>query len=260
MQIANRSIFEKRVRLNLIDQLNIYIGSVDSEWINKIKPIDDRFIIDLRKYLGMKKMNLDFPYSFAEFAKYAGEDDGGLLSKPLKGKFNIMELIEQNKEIYTFENESLDPYNFEFLTDEVGMSYILKLNNNIDSGIYYEDTCFISSSFENLLFQCAVRLYEEKFFLKNIGFGASINSMMETEELCKGVKPFELMDELCSKYCLKKTWFNDEFFYFAYSENFSVLLINQVAVSGKIFGNDDKIIKMISEYLLPRLGAEVQQF
>ncbi|WP_010250464.1 hypothetical protein [Acetivibrio cellulolyticus] len=260
MQIANRSIFEKRDRLSLIDQLNIYIGSADSEWIHKIKPIDDRCIVDLKKYLGMEEMNLDFPYSFVEFAKYAGGDDGGLLSKPLKGEFSIMNLIEQNKEIYNFEKESLDPYNFEFLTDEVGMSYILKLDNNTENGVFYEDTCFISSSFENLLFQCAVRSYEEKFFLKNIGFGASINSMRETEELRKEAKPFEIMDGICDKYCLKKSWFNDEFFYFAYSENLSVLLINQVAVAGKIFGNDDKMIKTISEYLLPKLGADVQQF
>lgn len=261
MQISNRRCFQQRGNDSLINRLNNYISPVDFDWIKKIKPADDSQIYKLRKVLGMEEIGLNFPESFLEFAKVAGEEDGGLLSKTLRGKFSISDLIEFNEEIYNYEKESLTPYYFEFLTDEVGMSYAIMLNNNKENGVYYENTCFISSSFENLLFQCAVQRYEEKYFKMTLKFGSSINSLAESFNKRKGVEPFELMDQICDRYDLKRAWFSDDFFYFAYSDKISILLLNDeaVATAGKISG-DDELVKVLADDLLPKIGAKLQKF
>lgn len=250
----------KEKNIPLIDQLNQYIEPVDPEWSERIKPANRELLLELRKYLGMQEAGLSLPVSLIEFAYNAGENDGGIISKTLKGTFSITELVKNNEEIYNFEKENINPYYFEFLTDEMGLSYGVKYDDKIEKGIYYEDTCFVSSSFKNLLFQSAVRLYEEKYYANTVAFGASINSLKEASYERKGLEPFVLADDMCTLYGLKKAWFNDNNFFFAYSDNVSIYLLNQVSISGKISGNHSELIKKMIEYLLPKIGAKIQDF
>ncbi|MCI8628265.1 MAG: hypothetical protein HFE57_01935 [Firmicutes bacterium] len=255
MQIINRNIL-KIPNANLIDELNLYIEPVDKNWKNRIKPSDKQSIDLLKEYLGMNQVNVNFPNSFINFCYFAGKYDGGLLSTVLKGDFSIYELIEFNKEIYDFYKEDLDPFNFEFLTDEVGMGYIIKQNNNVEIGIYYEGTCFISSSFEKLLFQCAVRLYEEKYFLEKICFGLNINLSKQSD----GLIIFDKVRKICQLYDLKEVWFNDDYFYFAYCDSFSIFLLNHVGIVGQIAGNDLQKIKDFSKKIETHIEIKMQIF
>jgi len=254
MQIINRTIPREGKISTLLERLNDYIEPVDKNWFSKIKPADIDLLYKLKRVLGMEETGVEFPESFVEFVKYAGEDDGGLLSKTLKGNLSISDLVESNEEIYKFEKESLTPYYFEFLEDEIGMSYAIDLHGNREMGIYLGKT-IVSDTFEKLLFQSAVRLYERKYFLINVSFGASINSLKESLNLRKGVKTFELLDELCKKYSLTKAWFSDEHFSFVYSEQISIYLRKTVGISGMIFGNNEKLVKAIANDLLPKIGA-----
>jgi len=249
---------------NLQECLNAYIEPVDSKWLGRLKPAEDSMLDKLQFYSGMKLHHLELPVSFIEFSRFAGEDDGGLLSIPLKGKFSIRKIVEIAKEIYEYEPENMDPYNFEFLWDEVGMAYILKQGE--ESGIYYEDTCWISSSFENLLYQCAVRIYEEKYFKERIFFGSSIKSFKESERKRQGDTLLSIMQEIVSRDNLQCVWFNDEHFFFAYGDDYSVIIVkwgsgnDKYSVAGKIMGNDKHRIYNVLQKLLPQIGAEIQNF
>ena len=204
----------------------------------------------------MNQVKINFPKSFTDFCYFAGENDGGLLSTVLKGIFSVASLIEFNKEIYDFYKEDLDPYNFEFLTDEVGMGYVIKQCDDIEIGIYYEDTCFISSSFEKLLFQCAVRLYEEKYFFEKICFGLGVSLLNQND----GLIIFDIVKKNCQVYNLKEVWFNDNYFYFAYCDSFSIFLINQVGITGQIAGNDVQKMESFFKQIERQIGTKIQIF
>lgn len=242
---------------SLIERLNEYIGKVDSEWINTLKGASKEDIELLKKYSGLKEYNLELPNSFMEFIERAGEGDGGLISDVLNGDFSIKELVETNKEIYEMWSETMHPLEFEFLYDELGMPYIIKLGN--DNLIEYEDTCYISSSFEKLLFQCAVRKYEDMFYKKKICFGASIKTFQESRGKRKDDTIIAIMNELITKYDLECAWFNDEYFFYAYNNDFSIILLKRVAMSGQVMGNNISQMEDFLKQLLPIIGAEIQK-
>ncbi len=243
---------------DLLERLNAYIAPVDAKWQSRLKPADASMLDDLAFYLGMKEHDLELPASFIEFAKFAGEDDGGLLSVPLRGRFSIRKMLETAIEIYEYEPENMDPCHFEFILDEVGMAYILCQEN--ESGIYYEDTCWISSSFENLLFQCAIRLFEEKYFKERLHFGSSKNSFRESERNRQGNDLETIMREIVSSDNLQCAWFNDACFFFAYNEEYSVCLKKENAVAGKIMGKDTQKMTSVLQRLLPQIGGKIVYF
>ena len=111
MQIINRTIPREGKISTLLERLNDYIEPVDKNWFSKIKPADIDLLYKLKRVLGMEETGVEFPESFVEFVKYAGEDDGGLLSKTLKGNLSISDLVESNEEIYKFEKDAQDAYN-----------------------------------------------------------------------------------------------------------------------------------------------------
>lgn len=252
---TNRNI-QKISNRNLIEELNLYIAPVEKQWINKIKPADKQSIDLLKEYSGMNEVNINFPKSFIDFCCFAGEYDGGLLSTVLKGDFSICERIEFYKEIYDFYKEELDPFHFEFLIDEVGIEYIIKQDRNREIGIYYGETCAVSSCFEKLLFQCAVRLYEERYFSEKIGFGFNIIFSKQSD----GVIVLDKVKKICQLYHLKEVWFNDDYFYFAYCNDFSVFFLNQVGIVGQIAGNHLQKIENFLKELEAQLKMKIDSF
>lgn len=241
----------------LIERLNKYINKVDPEWINRIKGASREDVELLKKYSGVKEKNLELPGAFIEFVESAGEGDGGLISDILNGEFSIKELVETNKEIYELWPETMKPSEFEFLYDELGMPYIINLGNN--NVIEYEDTCHISSSFENLLFQCAICKYEDKFYKNKIRFGASIKSFEDARKKRNGDTLVSIMKELIEEYDLEGTWFNDEYFFYAHNTEFSIILMKRVAIAGQLMGNNISQMEKLLERLLPSIGAKIQR-
>ncbi len=245
-------------KASLIERLNFYIGKVDDAWISSLIGASKEDIDLLKKYSGLKEHNLELPNSFIEFIDKAGEGDGGLISNVLNGKMSVKRLVDINKGIYEMWPETMHPFEFEFLYDEVGIPYIIKLGNNNE--IEYENTCYISSSFENLLFQCAVRKYEEMFYKKKIRFGASIKSFKESKNRRKEDTIMSIMDELIKEYNLECAWFNDNYFFCARNDIFSIILLKRVAMAGQLSGNDISQMDDFLRRLLPMIGAEIQSF
>lgn len=248
MQIVSKSIVER---------LNEYIKLADPGWLTKLKPANEKDIEFLKKYVGLTNENLNMMDSFIEFARYAGEGDSGLISSILKGKFSIKDLVQRNAEIYGILPKDINSNEFEFLTDEVGMDYMIELKEG--GRIFYEDTCYISSSFEHLLFQCSIRKYEEMFYKDNIYFGSSIQSFQESRKRRKDDTLSCIMQRLVEEYDLQTPWFNDEYFFYAYGKGFSIFLLKRVAVAGKIMGDNIFQIQHILKKVLPIIGACIQK-
>ena len=244
MQIRTQ-MFEKRV--DFMEGLDAYISSVDPGWRGRLIPPEPEDLADLQMYLEMQKGNPKIPESYLKFACYAAEGDGGLLSDVLLGEFCLARLPEIT------ENVCDDMLNDRLLIfwNEMGVLYFIDLKN--DGKISCEQQYYISSSFENLLFQCAVQKYEKRYFLKYLGFGY------------KNLLPFDqkkdvdiVIKEFIQKNQMQTVWFNDEYFLFAYNQEYSFWIIQdesfeeKVAVSGIFYGND---IDKIQRELLPQIGA-----
>jgi len=253
--------------MQIINKLNEYISTVDPEWINRVKPTSEENLRLLKKYSGMDKENLDFPDAFVEFAKYAGEGDGGLLSETLDGWdkiFSIEDLVWCYKYEYEKHPEDLNPFEFEFLKDDLGIGYVILFNedNKIyhgkDQEIHY-DYGYISSSFEYLLFQCAVTKYEEAFYQEKLSFGASLNSLRVSSDRRKADILAVIMQELVEEHDLECLWFNDDYFFCAHSKEMSIILKKGVGIGGKIMGNNLQQMEACIKPLLYKIGGKIHK-
>ena len=238
-------MFEKRV--DFMEGLDAYILPVDPDWRGRLIPPEPEDLADLQMYLEMQKENPKVPESYLKFACYAAEGDGGLLSDVLLGEFYLVRLSEitenQNNKLYV---DGLNCF-----WNEMGVMYFIDLKN--DGKISCEGDFYISSSFENLLFQCAVRKFEKKYFAENLGFGYKSLSSFEQKRLLDIV-----LKEFIKKNQMQTVWFNDEYFPFAYNQECSFwimqyeLLEGKLSVWGYFYSNN---IDKIKNELLPQIGA-----
>ena len=245
MQIRTQ-MFEKRV--DFMEGLDAYISPVDPGWRERLIPPEPEELADLQMYLEMQKENPKVPESYLKFACYAAEGDGGLLSDVLLGEFCLARLPEiirdqNNNELFVDE--------LNCFWNEMDVMYFIDKKN--DDKISCEGGFYVSSSFENLLFQCAVQKFEERYFSEYLGFGyKSLLSFDQKKVLDITIKEF------IKKNQMQTVWFNDEYFLFAYNQEDSFWIIQdesfeeKVAVSGIFYGND---IDKIQRELLPQIGA-----
>ncbi len=238
-------MFEKRV--DFMEGLDAYISSVDPGWRGRLIPPEPEDLADLQMYLEMQKGNPKIPESYLKFACYAAEGDGGLLSDVLLGEFYLVRLSE----ITENQNNKLFVDGLNCFWNEMGVMYFIDLKN--DGKISCEGDFYISSSFENLLFQCAVQKYEKRYFLKYLGFNyegwLSFDNRKDVDIVLK---------EFIQRNQMQTVWFNDEYFLFAYNQEYSFwimqyeLLEGKLSVWGYFYGND---IDKIKNELLPQIGA-----
>ena len=230
-------------------RLREFIDPVDLDWSKRIKPASEKSMWELCDILGLKDLGLEFPKSFIEFSKYAGESDGGLLLNTLHGEFSINKLISRvNK-------KHLHPYRFVFLYDELEMEYSIDLSKDNYQKIFYEFDSEVCSSFEKLIFQCAVDLYENKYYKYEVQFGSSIDSFEQSDLEVSQVDLFKFMDQLCKKYGLQKVWLSDEFYYFAYSEDVSIVLDRRNGICGSILSEKKELVEIFENELIDKIGA-----
>ena len=244
MQIRTQ-MFEKRV--DFMEGLSAYISPVDPGWRGRLIPPEPEDLADLQMYLEMQKGNPKVPESYLKFACYAAKGDGGLLSDVLLGEFYLVRLSE----ITENQNNKLFVDGLNCFWNEMGVMYFIDLKN--DGKISCEGDFYISSSFENLLFQCAVQKYEKRYFLKYLGFNyegwLSFDNRKDVDIVLK---------EFIQRNQMQTVWFNDEYFLFAYNQEYSFwimqyeLLEGKLSVWGYFYGND---IDKIKNELLPQIGA-----
>ncbi len=239
------NIFEKRK--DLMEGLNAYISPVDPNWRGRLIPPEPEKLEELQMYLEMQKENPKVPESYLKFACYAAKGDGGLLSDVLLGEFYLARLPE----IRENQNNELLVDELNCFWNEMDVMYSIDLKNNgkiCDEGIHY-----ISSSFENLLFQCAVKKFEKGYFPKYLGFG--YKSLLSFDQ--KRARDIALK-EFIQRNQMETVWFNDEYFLFAYNQEYSFLLEQyefyegKIGIGGTFYGND---IDKIQRELLPQIGA-----
>ena len=247
MQIRTRiHMFEKRI--DFMEGLNAYISPVDSDWMGRLIPSEPEDLADLQMYLEMQRENPKVPESYLKFACYAAEGDGGLLSDVLLGEFCLARLPEiirdqNNNELFVDE--------LNCFWNEMDVMYFIDKKN--DDKISCEGGFYVSSSFENLLFQCAVQKFEERYFSEYLGFGyKSLLSFDQKKVLDITIKEF------IKKNQMQTVWFNDEYFLFAYNQEYSFWITQtecpkgKISASGVFYGND---IDKIQRELLPQIGA-----
>ena len=245
MQIRTQ-MFEKRV--DFMEGLSAYISPVDPGWRGRLIPPEPEDLADLQMYLEMQKENPKVPESYLKFACYAAEGDGGLLSDVLLGEFCLARLPEiirdqNNNELFVDE--------LNCFWNEMDVMYFIDKKN--DDKISCEGGFYVSSSFENLLFQCAVQKFEERYFSEYLGFGyKSLLSFDQKKVLDITIKEF------IKKNQMQTVWFNDEYFLFAYNQECSFwimqyeLLEGKLSVWGYFYSNN---IDKIKNELLPQIGA-----
>ncbi len=139
------------------------ISAVDPGWINRLKPTSEENLRLLKKYSGMDK---DFP-------------------------------------------EDINPFNLDFLTDYLGMRYMILLGQQgeVYHGEWdetdYDETNYMSPSFEYFLFQCAVLKYEGMFYKESIYFGSSLLSFEESAGKRQNDTLESIMQTFVGKYNLE---------------------------------------------------------
>ncbi len=245
MQMRTK-IFEKRK--DFMEGLNAYISPVDPNWRGRLIPPEPEDLEELQMYLEMQKENSKVPEAYLKFACYAAEGDGGLLSDVLLGEFCLARLPEITENA----NNDLLVNSLLIFWDEMGERYFIDLNN--DNKISLEEGYYISSSFENLLFQCAVQKFEEKYFPEYVGFGYETLLSFDQKRVVDSA-----LKEFIQKNQMQTVWFNDEYFLFAYNQEYSFWLEQYefyeggISIGGTFYGND---IDKIQRELLPQIGAQ----
>lgn len=211
-----------------------------------------------------------------------GNDDGGLLDSRLIGSGSIADILtmyreeelnEQYREKYIYpydeiterietrekeieeEEEEIEEVErcFYFFWNVMGMWYGINLEDKKKGCIQDDGGEIISSSFEKLLFQCAVRRYESKYYPFFSGFTASQMSLERAIKL-NGEEIEEAADKIIRKYNLKKAWFSDKWNIIAYSDIVTIY-IDIASLNGGIYSNNKEILKEIEEEVLIKLGA-----
>lgn len=255
---GNRMYLAKRGTDSIIHRLRLYIDPIDSTWFDKLKPASVKQIIELEQRLNLNSLHLELPESFVEFLRYAGENAGGLFYT-LQAEMSISSILSNKVGVYINEADIMRPYCFDFMRDNIGLSYSLNLCEE-NQKIFMEDTYEISDSFENLLFQCAVDKYEKHYFQFSEGFSASINGFRSSEIGKKDRDLFDYVHEVEEQYHLQEAWFSDICCHFSFSEELS-LMINRSGggFRGRICFNDPQMVIALNKTLLSKIGAKTNE-
>lgn len=280
MQIKNTKIPREGSEMDLYERLEEYITPADREWKTRIKGASEEEIEELREKSGLKERHLEFPKGYLAFARKMGNDDGGLLDSRLLGIGSISDILtmyreaelnEQYREKYIYpydeitekieteekeiedDEEEIEEEErcFYFFWNEMGIWYGINLEDKKKDCIQCDGGEIISSSFEKLLFQCAVRRYERKYYPFHCGFTSSQMSLERAIKL-NGEEIEEVADKIIRKYDLKKAWFSDKWNIIVYSD---ILTIYIAPLNGEIYSNNKEILKEIEEEILIKLGA-----
>lgn len=239
----------------LIQKLRAYIDPVDNEWFSRLRPASETQIEELKKQLGLDKAGIELPLAYTEFLRYAGEGAGGLFLPSLHAEMSVSSLISGKVTLQRNKEENNTSFYFTFLIDHMGICYTLDLDAQ-NQRIFLEEDYPVSANFENFVFQNAVKCYEEKYYARMTYFDSSINSFSNSEVGKKGVDLFEYVNDVLKMYNLKIAWFNDDYFYFARSNKFSVFIDRSGGgFNGKLYYNEIQTEKDIEKVLLSKIGA-----
>ena len=255
--INNKSIPLQGDEKTLIQRLRNYIDPVDKGWFNRLQPANEGQIDELKQQLELNKAGIELPLVYTEFLRHAGEGAGGLFLPTLRAEMSVSSLISCRVKLQINQEERNAPYYFTFLMDDLGNCYTMDLDYQFPK-ISLEEDYPVSANFENFVLQSAVKCYENKYYTQRINFSASINALSNSEVGKKGLDLFEFVNDALEMYHLQKAWFNDEYFYFAYSNKWSIFLDRSGGgFWGGVFLDELQIGKDIGRVLSSKAGAHI---
>ncbi len=243
---------------DMMRRLQSYINPIDPDWLQNLKPSSEETIKKWERKLHLEEKKLKFPSSYLEFLRHAGEEDGGLFENTLHAKMGLESQLAYKWRIGINESDVLHPYCFEFIeTMDLGIPYTMNLAENNEK-IFVDMSVEFSSSFENLLFQCAVEIYEKKYFSSYVNFISNEDRFFNLDILKQGKALFPIIDKIVEENSLQKAWFSDDLFYFAYSDKMSLLINGREAgFRGMIFFNEKGDIVSVENGLISKIGAVI---
>ena len=256
MLIIKNRIPTKGNAENMVQRLRSYIEPVDPDWFKKLKPASEQNITKWREILEFNEKNLDFPPTYLEFLRYAGENDGGLFEKTLFVEISLESQISYLWRVDINEKDIFQPYCFEFMqTKDLGIAYTMNLEKN--NKIYIEMEEEFSGSFEKLVFQCAIQIYEHLYFSSYESIWPTVDIFDDFDVIQQGKKLFPVLDKIVEKHHLQKAWFSDDLMYFAYTDEMSLLInCRELGFRGIIFYNQKEKVKNIKASLISEVGVE----
>jgi len=250
----------------LFNRLEQYISPVNSEWSNKLKPASQEKIEKVLRISRVKEAKYHLPKKYLEYLKYMGEGDGDLLSYALHANTDLDTIysVYEGKKEDPFDIIEPNRYIFAFNTD-VGVEYYITTKENGEQIIVSGNDKrygmeYFSENFEKLMFQTAYDVYERKYNKYQYYLGTNRITLDNTlERLGIGIDNiFQMVDGVVQKYGFRKIWFSDAYHYYAFKENLSFGLRRDMALSGYVFGNDEKEVEKYGNILNKLLGTKKQ--
>ncbi len=224
---------------NILERLNEYITQFDTEWIRKIKGADDEQILKLISMSEISKLGYTCPRDYLVYLKTMGKDDGKLLRYSFKAETDIDTVID----VYDTKREDsyypIEPNHFVIgFEQECGFEYIMDLKDNTyciksEEGNIPELN-YKSSSFEKLMFQSAVKKYEQQKMPYIIYFANNRIDYEGALAKIKGNDIFYEVDCLCRRFRLEKIWISDEWNYIAMNEESTIWIKRDYTLSGAV--------------------------
>lgn len=259
MPIIKNRIPDKGSVENMMQRLQSYIEPVDPEWVKNLKPASEESIKKWKKVLALEEKNLDFPSSYLEFLRYAGEGDGGLFEETLNAKMSLESQLLYYRSVDTNENDIAHPYCFDFMaTTDLNLSYSINLGKENEK-IFCDMSVEVSNCFENLLFQCAIERYEKYYFssCEMIRPGKKFANFDYSKQ---GRDLFRVIDRIAKINGLCRAWFSDDSIYFAYSDEMSIFIDSRdYGGLGMIFYDKKEKVENIRKNLLSDINATIYQ-
>ena len=114
-----------------------------------------------------------------------------------------------------------------------------------------------SESFEKLVFQCAIQIYEHLYFSSYESIWPTVDIFDDFDVIQQGKKLFPVLDKIVEKHHLQKAWFSDDLMYFAYADEMSLLInCRELGFRGILFYNQKEKVKNIKASLISEVGVE----
>lgn len=249
---------------SIVARLMGYVEKFDKEFSEKIRGASKDEIFRLEELSGLRRPIGEISPTYLAFIQGMGVDDGGLLSKNLKIKSDIISLINYYEDCIRLEPETLN-VELPVVATYMGGDQVSLNNSKEFPGVEVIETSdgefqeILSASWENLLMQAAFLKVEPLRLAYGCWASSSENSAKNSIRFnINGTQSasFEV-HKFAKEMQLEVTWFSDERRVCAISDDcgfFAKIHKSNRAIIN-LFSNNDLFLKDSIEYCVDNLGA-----
>lgn len=204
---------------------------------------------------GIRRKRFGIPSFLSEISAVCRRRGWGLFEDTLDAKM----LFESHGGVDINESDVTHPYCFDFMmTMGLGIPYSINLGKENEK-VYRDMAVEVSSSFENLLFQCAAEKYERLYFSSCEMIQPRIK-FADLDYAKQGRRLFLIIDRIAKENGLCRAWFSDDSVYFAYSDEMSLFINSRdYGVLGMISYDKKEKVEDIKKSLESNVDAIIYQ-